>query len=146
MFAPVQSQTAFEETVERCREAGIEVVVLPVWYDVDDAATLAVLKRELLDGVRPEFAEMDSNPTLLQRLSAMTGGKVYEDQAEDLAKVVEKTGVVFGVTHNYTGYPLVRQARDTVLGDALISPRERVITGQRWLPGGTDGAYNACLT
>jgi predicted dehydrogenase len=33
-------------------------------------------------------------------------------QAEQLAKVVEKTGVVFAVTHNYTGYPLVRQARD----------------------------------
>lgn len=33
-------------------------------------------------------------------------------QAEELAKIVQKTGVVFGVTHNYTGYPLVRQARD----------------------------------
>src|ERR1043165_6546114 len=40
-------------------------------------------------------------------------------QAEDLAKVVQKTGVVFGVTHNYTGYPLVRQARDMVLGGEL---------------------------
>src|SRR2546430_1545063 len=30
-------------------------------------------------------------------------------QAEELAKVVQKTGVVFAVTHNYTGYPLVRQ-------------------------------------
>src|SRR5262249_47084094 len=35
-------------------------------------------------------------------------------QAEELAQVVQKTGVVFGVTHNYTGYPLVRQARDMV--------------------------------
>ena len=33
-------------------------------------------------------------------------------QAEELAKVVEKSGVVFAVTHNYTGYPLVRQARE----------------------------------
>src|SRR5437763_3299243 len=40
-------------------------------------------------------------------------------QAEDLAKVVQKTGVVFGVTHNYTGYPLVRQARDMVLSGEL---------------------------
>lgn len=40
-------------------------------------------------------------------------------QAEELAKVVEKTGVVFGVTHNYTGYPLVRQARDMVLSGEL---------------------------
>jgi predicted dehydrogenase len=40
-------------------------------------------------------------------------------QAEELAKIVAKTGVVFGVTHNYTGYPLVRQARDMVLGGEL---------------------------
>ncbi len=42
-------------------------------------------------------------------------------QAEQLADIVKKTGVVFAVTHNYTGYPLVRQARDMVrsaeLGD-----------------------------
>ena len=35
-------------------------------------------------------------------------------QAEELLKVVEKSGVVFAVTHNYTGYPLVRQAREMV--------------------------------
>ncbi len=40
-------------------------------------------------------------------------------QAEELAKVVTKSGVVFGVTHNYTGYPLVRQARDMVLSGEL---------------------------
>src|SRR5688572_23014514 len=40
-------------------------------------------------------------------------------QAEELAKVVQKTGVVFGVTHNYTGYPLVRQAREMVLSGEL---------------------------
>src|ERR671932_316483 len=40
-------------------------------------------------------------------------------QAEELAKVVQKTGVVFGVTHNYTGYPLVRQARDMVRNGEL---------------------------
>src|SRR6516164_7345667 len=40
-------------------------------------------------------------------------------QAEDLQKVVEKAGVVFGVTHNYTGYPLVRLARDMVHGGEL---------------------------
>jgi len=40
-------------------------------------------------------------------------------QAEDLARVVDATGVVFGLTHNYTGYPLVRQARHMVLGGEL---------------------------
>jgi predicted dehydrogenase len=40
-------------------------------------------------------------------------------QAEELAKVVQRTGVVFAVTHNYTGYPLVRQARDMVRSGEL---------------------------
>src|SRR5271166_5023983 len=40
-------------------------------------------------------------------------------QAEELARVVQNTGVVFAVTHNYTGYPLVRQARDMVRSGEL---------------------------
>jgi predicted dehydrogenase len=40
-------------------------------------------------------------------------------QAEELAKVVEKTGVVFAVTHNYTGHPLVRQGREMILAGEL---------------------------
>jgi len=40
-------------------------------------------------------------------------------QAEDLAEAVDRTGVVFAVSHNYTGYPLVRQARQMVLSGEL---------------------------
>ncbi|MCI0360464.1 MAG: Gfo/Idh/MocA family oxidoreductase, partial [Planctomycetaceae bacterium] len=40
-------------------------------------------------------------------------------QAEALADAVDKAGVVFAVTHNYTGYPLVRQAREMILGGEL---------------------------
>jgi len=50
--------SVLEETLERTREAGIEVVLLPMWYDVDDAATLAILSDELLEAKRPEFAAM----------------------------------------------------------------------------------------
>lgn len=35
-------------------------------------------------------------------------------QAEDLAAAVERKKVVFAVTHNYTGYPLVRHARQMI--------------------------------
>jgi len=49
----------FEETLARCREAKLEVVTLPTWYDVDDAGTLAVLEAELLEGRRPPFATVD---------------------------------------------------------------------------------------
>lgn len=39
--------------------------------------------------------------------------------AEDLVAAVERSGVTFSLTHNYTGYPLVRQARDMVAGGEL---------------------------
>ncbi len=41
------------------------------------------------------------------------------EQAEQLADVVEKSGVVFALSHNYTGYPLVRQAREMILNGEL---------------------------
>jgi len=40
-------------------------------------------------------------------------------QAEALLQTVEGSDVVFAVTHNYTGYPLVRQAREMILGGEL---------------------------
>ncbi|HEX3998742.1 MAG TPA: Gfo/Idh/MocA family oxidoreductase [Pirellulales bacterium] len=40
-------------------------------------------------------------------------------QAEELADAVDRSGVVFAVSHNYTGYPLVRQARQMILGGEL---------------------------
>ncbi len=48
--------SVYEETVRQVRRAGLELVELPIWYDVDDGATLAVLEAELLSGQRPEFA------------------------------------------------------------------------------------------
>jgi rSAM/selenodomain-associated transferase 1 len=50
------TETVYAETVERCAEAGLELVELPLWYDVDDAETLKVLEAELLEGRRPAFA------------------------------------------------------------------------------------------
>lgn len=41
------------------------------------------------------------------------------DQAGELVKLVESSGVVFALTHNYTGYPLVRQAREMILAGEL---------------------------
>jgi predicted dehydrogenase len=40
-------------------------------------------------------------------------------QAEQLADCVDGSDVVFALSHNYTGYPLVRQAREMILGGEL---------------------------
>ncbi|MEG9438817.1 TIGR04282 family arsenosugar biosynthesis glycosyltransferase [Edaphobacter sp. HDX4] len=50
--------SVFDETVAAIREIGVELVTLPLWYDVDDAATLAILKAELLNDLRPEFTSV----------------------------------------------------------------------------------------
>jgi predicted dehydrogenase len=55
-------------------------------------------------------------------------------QAEDLMKIVENSGVVFAVTHNYTGYPLVRQAREMIQNGELGEIQAvRVSYIQGWL-------------
>jgi len=39
--------------------------------------------------------------------------------ALELAELVKRTGLVFGLTHNYTGYPMVRQGREMALAGEL---------------------------
>ncbi|WP_263381473.1 TIGR04282 family arsenosugar biosynthesis glycosyltransferase [Granulicella arctica] len=70
--------SVYAETMAAAAAAGIEVVELPLWYDVDDGATLAMLAGELLDGMPPSFATMAGYPAahsreFLQELSADGG-------------------------------------------------------------------------
>lgn len=56
------------------------------------------------------------------------------EEAKELAKIVEKTGKLYGLTHNYTGYPLVKQARDMVASGQLGKIRKVVVEyPQGWL-------------
>ncbi len=48
--------SVLRETRERAAEAGLELVELPLWYDVDDGATLGVLAKELLQARPPGLA------------------------------------------------------------------------------------------
>ena len=40
-------------------------------------------------------------------------------QAVELAKLVDESNRIFGLTHTYTGYPIVRQIREMVLGGEI---------------------------
>jgi predicted dehydrogenase len=56
------------------------------------------------------------------------------EQAEELERIVEKTGRVFALTHNYTGYPLVRHARHLFASGQLGSVRKVIVEYlQDWL-------------
>ena len=56
------------------------------------------------------------------------------DEAKELEATVEKTGLLFGLTHNYTGYPMVKEARQRVRAGELGNIR-RVVAEypQGWL-------------
>jgi len=61
-------------------------------------------------------------------------------EAHELAAVVAETGLPFAVTHTYSGYPLVREARARVAAGALGTVRKVVVEyPQGWLAGEASG-------
>jgi predicted dehydrogenase len=56
------------------------------------------------------------------------------EDAQELSETVARTGLIFGLTHTYVGYPMVRQAREMVLGGELGAIRMiQVEYAQDWL-------------
>jgi predicted dehydrogenase len=65
------------------------------------------------------------------------------DQADALVDAVARKGTVFGVTYNYTGYPMVRQAREMVRSGELGEIRKVVVEyNQGWLATRLEGEGN----
>ena len=55
-------------------------------------------------------------------------------EAKELAKLVKDKGLVFGLTHNYTGYPMVKEARHLVRSGVFGDIRRVVVEYvQGWL-------------
>ena len=56
------------------------------------------------------------------------------EDAEELCRLVKQHDVVFALTHNYTGYPMVKQARELVKQGTLGTVRKVVVEyPQGWL-------------
>ncbi|MCB0406033.1 MAG: Gfo/Idh/MocA family oxidoreductase [Bdellovibrionales bacterium] len=56
------------------------------------------------------------------------------EQAQMLSEKVQSTGLLFGLTHNYTGYPMVKEARALVASNAFGKIRKVVVEyPQGWL-------------
>lgn len=85
---------------EAAREDGIEVVAIMTPND----SHYAYAKAALLSGLHV----ICDKP--------MTNGLA---EAEELHRLVKASGLVFCLTHNYTGYPMVRQARAMVAAGEL---------------------------
>lgn len=65
------------------------------------------------------------------------------EQADALVASVAARGTVFGVTYNYTGYPMVRQARAMIRAGELGTLRKVVVEyNQGWLASQLEGTGN----
>ncbi len=55
-------------------------------------------------------------------------------EANQLARIVDETGLIFCLTHNYTGYPMVKEARAMVKAGKLGNIRKVIVEyPQGWL-------------
>ena len=56
------------------------------------------------------------------------------EEAKELAALVQETGLLFALTHNYTGYPMVKEAREMVKNGEIGAIRKVVVEyPQGWL-------------
>src|SRR2546425_3676019 len=101
-LAPDRIYTSFAEmaTAEVKRSDGIEVVSIVTPNDSHHAIARAFLDRGI-----DVICDKPMTTTV--------------EDALDLVQAVRRSGLVFGLTHNYTGYPLVRQAREMVAAGEL---------------------------
>ncbi len=116
-IAPDRAYMTFEEMaeVESGRADGIDVVSI-------------VTPNHLHFAIGKAFAEKGIHVICDKPLA------VSLEQGRTLARIVDKVGIVFCVTHNYTGYPMVREARALVAAGELGSIRSvRVSYSQQWL-------------
>src|SRR6266513_2546909 len=116
-LAPDRVYTSFAQmaAAEAKRADGIEVVSIVTPNDSHHAIARAFLDRGI-----DVICDKPMTTTVQDAL--------------DLVQVVRKSGLVFGLTHNYSGYPLVRQAREMVATGELGAIRVvQVEYVQDWL-------------
>ncbi|MCE8049949.1 Gfo/Idh/MocA family oxidoreductase [Halomonas daqingensis] len=133
---------AFASDPGRSRAAAAELHVAEE-RAYPDYRTMAEAERRREDGidvvaiVTPNHLHFDVARTFLEAGIHVICDKPMTTNLEDaqaLAALVERSGLFFGLTHNYSGYPLVRQARDMVAAGELGELRVvQVEYPQDWL-------------
>ena len=141
---------AFSSTPERSKKSG-EALYLPPDRVYGTYEEMITREKELPEGERMDFVAIVT-PNYLHfppaRMALENGFPVIcdkpmtfsLDEAKQLEALVEKTGLLFGLTHNYTGYPLVKEARDMVRSGKLGKIRKIVVEyPQGWLATKLEG-------
>ncbi len=135
---------AFSSTSEKSKASG-ESLYLPPDKAYGDFEEMITKEKALPEGERMDFVSvvtpnfMHFPPT---KMALEHGFPVICDkpvtfnmeQAKELKQIIDKTGLTFALTHNYTGYPMVKQARDMVKSGKLGKIRKIVVEyPQGWL-------------
>lgn len=61
------------------------------------------------------------------------------DEVKTLKKIVEKTGLLYGLTHTYTGYPMIKEAQNLVANGEIGKVRKVIVEYiQGWLSEAQD--------
>ncbi len=135
---------AFSSSAEKSKQAGVDLF-LPSERAYDNFEQMILAEKQLPEGVRMD-AVVIVTPNHVHfgpaKMALEHGFHVICDkpatltvqQAEELKKLVDSTGLVFCLTHNYTGYPMVKQARAMVEEGKLGKIRKVVVEyPQGWL-------------
>jgi predicted dehydrogenase len=133
---------ALSSTPEKSRESGA-ALGLDLERCYGSYAEMAEAEAARPDGIRavsivtPNHMHADPAIAFLKRGIHVICDKPLTatmDQAEALAKAVGEAQALFILTHNYTGYPMIRQARDMVAAGELGKLRVvQVEYPQDWL-------------
>ncbi|MBM6582175.1 Gfo/Idh/MocA family oxidoreductase [Microvirga sp. BT689] len=133
---------ALSSDPERAKASGEDLLLKPdrIYGDFNE---MARRERRLRDGidavaiVTPNHAHAAAARAFLKAGIHVICDKpltTTRREADQLAKLARESGLIFAVTHNYTGYPLVRQARAMVQSGELGAIRVvQVEYAQDWL-------------
>src|SRR5256885_12475217 len=133
---------ALSSNPERSRAAALEMHIAPerAYGSFAEMAAAEAQRPDRIDAVSivtPNHVHSQPAKAFLEAGIHVICDKPLTTTVEDalaLAEIVRRSGLIFGLTHNYTGYPLVRQAREMVLAGEL--GRIRVVQveyAQDWL-------------
>ena len=144
---------AFSSSAERAKESG-KALFLPENRCYGSFEEMILSEKELPEGERMDFIAI-TTPNHLHFLPAKfaleNGFHVVCDkpmtlniqEAKELIAVVEATGLLFALTHNYTGHPMVRQAKAMVAnGDLGAIRKVQVQYLQGWMATAVEKTAN----
>jgi len=135
---------AFSSDPERSKASGKDFF-LPDKRCYADYTTMMAEEAKLPEGDRMDFVAIVTPnhvhfPAAKAALEAgfhvLSDKPATLDKAEaiELAQIVESTGLKYGLTHNYTGYPMVKQAREMIQNAEIGKVRKIVVEyPQGWL-------------